>query len=188
MNAADPQQEHNVIEEHPDVAAKMRAHLDAWWDSINPTVNDFGAVILGADAENPSQLSPSDWQDSFLDQGKQVRDGLRRNGVWNVVVDRAGTYEFELRRWPRETGAAISAGLPAHKHTDGKFPPGIALPIAKARVKIGSVDESCAVSGDAQDVTFKAELPAGRTKLQSWFYDADGHELCGAYYVYVKRK
>ena len=186
--ATDPQQRQNVIEQHPDVAAKMRAHLDAWWGPIEPTINEFGAVVIGNDAENPSQLSPSDWQDSFLDQGRQVREGLRRNGAWNVVVDRAGSYEFELRRWPRESGAAIAAGLPAHKHIDGEFPPGVALPIVKARMKIGGFDASCAVPGDAQQATFQAKLPAGRTQLQTWFYDADGQEICGAYYVYVTRK
>ena len=185
---ADPQQQRNVIEKHPDIAAKMRAHLDAWWGAVEPSINDFGAIVLGSDAENPSQLSPSDWQDSFLDQGRQVREGLRRNGVWNVVFDCAGSYEFELRRWPRECGAALAASLPAYKHNAGEFPPGVALPIAKARLKIGSFDESCGVSGDAKRVIFTARLAAGRTQLQTWFYDAEGQEICGAYYVYVTRK
>jgi len=41
-----------------------------------------GVLRIGSDAENPSQLSPADWEDSFLDQGAQVRSGLRRNGGW----------------------------------------------------------------------------------------------------------
>lgn len=148
----DPQQQRNVIEKYPEIAAKMRAHLDAWWRTIQPTINDFGAVVIGNDAETPSQLSPADWQDSFLDQGRQVREGLRRNGAWNVVVDRAGSYEFELRRWPREADAALAAALPAHKHMAGEFPPGVALPIAHARVKIGSYDARCAGRSEAGDV------------------------------------
>jgi hypothetical protein len=27
-----------------------------------------------------------------------------------------------------------------------------------------------------------------RVKAETWFYDADGKELCGAYYTYVERK
>ncbi|MBI5395070.1 MAG: arylsulfatase, partial [Verrucomicrobia bacterium] len=150
--------------------------------------NDCGDVIIGKDADTPSQLSPADGQDSFLDQGGQVRRGVATNGVWNVVVDRAGDYEFELRRWPREADAALAAGLPAHKHTDGEFPPGVALPIAKARLKIGSFDESRAIAADDKAVMFTAMLKPGRTQLQTWFYDAERRELCGGYYVYVRRK
>jgi hypothetical protein len=31
-------------------------------------------------------------------------------------------------------------------------------------------------------------LTAGKTRLQTWFYDANGKELCGAFYVTVERK
>jgi hypothetical protein len=34
---------------------------------------------------------------------------------------------------------------------------------------------------------FTVQLPAGRTTLQAWFYDRDGKQLCGAYYVYVEK-
>ena len=36
-------------------------------------------------------------------------------------------------------------------------------------------------------MTFRVALEAGRTRLQTWFDDAEGRELCGAYYVYVHR-
>ena len=110
----------------------MRADYQQWWDRIAPTVNEHNAITVGADAENPLQLSPCDWQDSFLDQGRQVLRGTHRNGLWNIVVDRPGEYEIELRRWAREADAAISAGLPARKHIDGDTPAGVALPIAQA--------------------------------------------------------
>lgn len=185
----DPHQDRNVIEQHPDVAAKMRAHLDAWWREIEPRVNEFGAIIIGSDAENPSLLSPCDWQDSFLDQGAQVRSGLRRNGVWNVIVDRAGEYKFELRRWPREADAALNAALPEQRCSDGlMLPAGVALPIAKARLKIGAFDASQDAEPGAKQVAFKAKLPAGRTQLKTWFMDDKDEELCGAYYVYVRRR
>jgi hypothetical protein len=31
-------------------------------------------------------------------------------------------------------------------------------------------------------------LPAGRTKLKAWFADAEGKDLCGAFFVTVERK
>jgi len=177
----------NVIEQHPDIAAKLRAHYERWWARIAPSVNEHSALVIGSDAENPSQLSPADWEDSFLDQGAQVRNGLRRNGAWNVVVDREGEYEIELRRWPREADAAIAAGLPPSKHSDGEFPAGVALPIAKARLKIADFDQSRPVAASDKVVSFTTKLKPGRRQLQTWFYDVEGREVCGAYYVYMKR-
>lgn len=181
-------QKTNVIDQHPQVVKKMREDYDRWWSKVAPGVNEFGAIVIGSDAENPMQLSPADWQDSFLDQGRQVRDGLRRNGAWNIIIDRAGTYEIELRRWPREADAPISAGLPPQKHTDGQFPAGAALPISRARLKVGEMDGQRPVAAEDKSVAFNLDLKPGRTQLQTWFYDAAGKELCGAYYVYVRRR
>ena len=186
--ATDRKQERNVIADHPDVAARMRAHLDAWWAGVAPGLNELSAVVIGSDAEDPVLLSPADWQDAFLDQGKQVREGLRRNGAWNVEVERDGTYAFELRRWPREADAALAAALPAVRHADGQFPPGKALPIAKAQLVVGEAAvRSAAVRPADKAVVFEVPLRRGRTRLQTWFLDEDGTELCGAYYVYVRR-
>ena len=186
--ATDPAQKENVIARFPDVVARMRSQYDRWWAGVGPRVNELSAIVLGADAENPVQLSPADWEDSFLDQGAQVRSGLRRNGAWNIVVDRAGEYEIELRRWAREADTPLAAGLPSSQHADGTFPAGVALPVAQARVRIADFDQTRPVSPDTKQATFTARLPAGRAQLQTWFLDAEGNELCGAYYVYVRRK
>jgi hypothetical protein len=31
------------------------------------------------------------------------------------------------------------------------------------------------------------KLPAGTTTLKAWFQDADGTDLCGAFFAYVRR-
>ena len=62
-----------------------------------------------------------------------------------------------------------------------------ALPIAKARVKINQFDEAMPVAPGDKSVTFTVPLKAGKTRLQTWFYDKDGRELCGAYYVRANR-
>jgi len=184
----DPAQEINIIERDPAIAEKMRAHYEQWWRGVEPGVNEFGAIVIGADAENPSLLSPADWQDVFLDQGGQVRSGLRANGAWNVIVDRDGDYEIELRRWPREVDAPLAAGLPPTQFADGLSGPGVPLPIVKARLKIADFDESRPTADGDKSVTFLAKLKAGRTTLETWFSDAENNELCGAYFVYVRRR
>jgi hypothetical protein len=45
------------------------------------------------------------------------------------------------------------------------------------------------VSPSDKGVTFTVTLKAGqRLPMQTWFYDAAGKQLCGAYFTYVLRK
>lgn len=180
-------QTRDVATEHPDVVATLRTHYDAWWSRMAPRVNEFERITVGSSEENPTMLSACDWQDVFLDQANQVRAGEAKNGAWGLQVDRDGDYEISLRRWPEEADAAIADGVPAFQAVDGRFPAGKALSIAKARLKIGDSAASQEVPKGAKAATFRMSLKAGPTPLQTWFLGADGQELCGAYYVYVRR-
>jgi hypothetical protein len=184
----DPAQEHDVASANGDIVAKMREHYERWWADVEPAVNELADVSIGSEAEPETMLSAADWQDVFVDQQLQVRAGVERSGPWRLNVVRDGRYVFELRRWPREADAALSAGLPPFKFFDGEYPEGKALPIAKAKLGIGEIERTSNVTPGDKQVRFTVELKAGRTKAQTWFYDADGKELCGAYYVYVHRE
>lgn len=186
--SADPQQQKNLAAERPEVLRQLTEHYDAWWAGVSPRLNEFSRITLGNDAENTVRLSPCEWSDVFLDQMAQVRRGERKNGVWHVEIDRAGTYEFTLRRWPTEAQTAIAAATPEYRAADGVLAAGVALPIAQARLKIGDFDRTAKVATDDQSVTFTAELKAGPAELQTWFLDANVQEICGAYFVSVRRK
>ena len=186
--ASDPLQERNVIDTHPEVAAKMRARLDQWWNRVGETANEPQRVVIGHDAENPAMLTACEWLDVFVDQQSQVRQGVRKNGWWELYVDRAGTYEFELRRWPRESDAALSASLPPVDVTAGRLLPGEALPIAQAKIQVGQSEQRRRVGEGEKCVVFRYELQPGPVRLYTWFADERGRDICGAYYVYVKRK
>jgi arylsulfatase len=184
---ADPGQAADVAARNPEVVAKMRAHYDRWWARVAPSVNELSPIHVGSDAEDPILLSACDWQDVFLDQSRQIRQGVARNGAWGVVVDRAGTYEITLRRWPAEADLPIGSGAPEYRGTDGTYPAGVALPIASARLRVGPVEQSRPVATADKEVTFRVALGAGPMPLQTWFEDAGGRALCGAYYVTVHR-
>ena len=184
----DPGQEKNVIDQNAEVAAKMRAHYDAWWKAVEPTLDTFQPVHIGSDKENPVLLSPTEWADVFLDQGGQIRAGIRRNGQWHVMVEQDGTYEFELRRWAREADAPMRAPLPAHKGEWGQTREGVALPVHKAELRVGEKRVSLPVGSEDRKTVFKLPLTKGRKTMQTWFYDDSGKEICGAYYAYVERK
>lgn len=186
--ARDPAQRENVIEKEPEVAAQLRAAYDRWWARVSPRVNEHSAITVGSPRENPTLLSPADWEDVFLDQAAQVRAGDRKNGPWNLEVERAGEYEITLRRWPAESDLALRAASPPFVGKDGGQPAGQALPIATARLKVDTFDETKPAATDDRAVTFRTTLKAGRTQLQTWFLDDEGKEICGAYYVYVARR
>jgi arylsulfatase A-like enzyme len=186
--AHDPGQKQDVAAEHPDIVARLREHYASWWSGVEPQVNQFSRLVLGSDRQNPTTLSPCEWADVFLDQSRQIRGGVPRNGVWHVEVERDGQYEFTLRRWPAEAMTPLAAAAPAYQGEDGSFPAGVALPIAQARIKIAGSEQSIAVKSDDSTATFTIDLSAGPAELQTWFLAADGRELCGAYYVTVERK
>jgi len=95
---SDPLQTTNVIEQHPEVVARMRDHLYEWWDEVAATANEPQRIVIGDDIENPMMLTGCEWLDVFVDQQAQVRRGTRKTGYWLLDVAEAGEYEFALRR------------------------------------------------------------------------------------------
>ncbi len=186
--AEDPGQEKNVFDRNPEIVARLQKHYDEWWSRVEPQLDSFVPVVVGSNRENPVSVSACEWADVFLDQGAQVRKGERKNGVWHLEVAQPGDYEIALRRWPRDCDAAIAAGIPPHTAEDGRYPAGVALPIAKARLKAGTFDRTVDVGPDDREALFHMRLPAGPVQMQSWFLDASGQPLLGAYYAYVERK
>ncbi len=186
--AADPMQQQNVADQHPEVVAKMRAHLDSWWGEVEDLANEPQRVTIGSDAENPLMLTACEWLDVFVDQQGQIRRGVRKNGYWHLDVAEAGEYEFELRRWPREADTALRAGLPAIQLTAGSRGPGVALPIAQARIRLGHLTMSKQVEEHDLSAVFQVTLERGPVRLHTWFDDEDGEAIAGSYYVYVRRK
>jgi arylsulfatase A-like enzyme len=185
----DPGQERNVAAEHADVAKKLRTHYDGWWAEVGPRVAEFVPIVIGASQENPVRLTAVDWADVYCDNTVNcLLPGANKNGPWTVEIAQSGRYEFALRRWPVEADAALTAGMPAVKLTDGQYPEGKAMPIAKARLKIGDHDQTLSVKANDKAVTFILPLKAtAKTEMQTWFYDAQGKELSGAYFVYARR-
>ena len=186
--ATDPAQEHDVAEKNPSVVKQLQSYYDNWWKAVEPTLDDFVPNSIGSAAENDVVLTAADWANVYCDNMPNVRDGVARNGVWHLLVERGGDYEIALRRWPREADAAITGGVPEFHAVDGGLPAGKALPITAARLQLSPFDETKVVRPTDKEVVFRVSLAAGaRLAMQSWFYDAAGKELCGAYFAYVRR-
>jgi hypothetical protein len=187
---ADRAQKENVAEKHADVVKAMRDYYETWWKGLEPTLNDFVPISIGAKQQAVVELTSGDWEGIYADNNGYVRDavGGPTGGHWHILVEEAGEYEFTLRRWPEQTKAALGAkydpvGLAKPKKEAVSFPT-----IAFAKLDVAGVKSDTRVDAKATGATLTAKLPAGKTKLKAWFADADGKDLCGAFFVTVAKK
>src|SRR5262249_4922642 len=106
---ADRGQQANVADRHPGVVKEMRAFYEAWWKGLDPTLNDFGPISIGAQQQPGVELTSGGWEGIYADNTGYVREavGGPTGGHWNIRVEEAGVYEFTLRRWPEQTKAAL---------------------------------------------------------------------------------
>ncbi|HVX59233.1 MAG TPA: arylsulfatase, partial [Pirellulales bacterium] len=172
----DPGQSRDVAAKHPEVAGRLRAAYDAWWSELAKSFDRPAEIVVGDERQNPSELSCFEWHSSQQWQQRAVLRGFEGNGYWAIRVAQAGKYLITLRRWPREVDAPIAAGI------DG----GRAISVTSARLRVAEFDDRQAVSPQATVVEFEVSLPAGSTRLETWFATADGKSI-GAYYVSVER-
>ncbi len=192
---ADPGQTNNVINDHSEVAEKMKQFYEDWWTELLPSFKKDAYIFLGNPAHNPTTLTSHDWITEQMTpwNHSHIRAGEfkpQNTGFWNVEVETAGDYEIELRRWPKESAAAIDAGLPAGADVPGVTPfratPGLAFSPDKASIELAGQTMTEKVSPGDKGVTFKIKLEAGRTQFTAAFTDGDGKTM-GAFYAYVKK-
>lgn len=202
----DPHQQNNLAgdPEKSELVATLRAAYEAWWQTASTHAADYARPILGTKFQPEICLYSHDWHTSVIPPWSQamIAEGRANNGFNAVNFGVAGDYTFDLRRWPREI--ADESTVTSELHTpirvgnagkDGKYKltTGRALLIRSARIRIWNgdktyADEKQAVGPDSDGAVFTIHsLPAGPAMVQTWFYDAEGRELCGAYYNYVHR-
>ncbi len=172
---ADPAQKKNIAGEHPAVVEELRGEYDKWWQSLTPEFDKYCRIVLGGE-ENPTRLMSHDWHCGNVpwSQG-HIRRGTASNGFWAVQIAADGEYEFDLRRWPIEVDAPITASIPGGK----------AIKARTAKLAVQDIEVSKEIPADARAVTFRVQLKKGDTKVQTWF-EGEGQSR-GAYYAYVRR-
>jgi hypothetical protein len=85
-----------------------------------------------------------------------------------VVTDSA--YDILLRRWPLTVDRALSDSF---------------FVVEKARIRMGTHDESRPVAPTATGVNFRVTLKPGPVALQTWF--TGGGKNSSAYFVEIRR-
>ena len=192
---ADRAQEKDIAEGRQVFVVGLRDAYDDWWAGVEPKVNEYvPCAYLGSAKDPVVELTSADWEGIYADNTGHVRTavGGPTGGHWHVFVETAGEYEIALRRWPRETKAALGAKYDADPKlaaVGGKAyaPPSKTFPVAGAKVVVAGKEASAKTAPTEQEVTVRVTLPAGKTTLKAWFTDRDGNDLCGAFYAYVRR-
>ena len=202
--SADPGQQNNIAEAHPEEVSRMREFYESWWADVSERFDESCDILLGSEDENPVRLTCHDWHncenpeaEAIRKRGGEVnppwnqphvRGGMVSNGEWSVEVVREGEYTISLYRWAPESGLNLHEAAPGGGPIPGAnpYPAGRVLLPVNARVRIGGVEKTKKVQGDRKAVTFNVRLKKGKTDLKTWLINPDGSSF-GAYYVVVKR-
>jgi len=195
---ADTAQQRNVAVAHPAVFNDLKDYYEKWWAELLPTFAEPTPIILGHEKANPATLTAHDWlganaqipwNQRHIRKLERENDGIHKN-YWWVDVAVPGTYRFELRRWPAESGLAINAaaepgaqvpGTAAYRTVKGK-----SFTAVLARLEIDDKVLKAGVGESAGLVSFTTRVSTGKRKLTAVFSDVAGQEL-GAFYLTVTR-
>jgi arylsulfatase A-like enzyme len=177
----DPGQKRNVAAKFPEVVASMKKHYEEWHAEAKKLYARERWITVGSQQANPVILYSQDWVGDYCDNPKGLSQATAQ-GYWNINVDRAGTYEVELRRWPKESKKTLTEGWNGPRDRGDS-----ARPIAAANLKVAKADLTQDTKPTDTHAAFSLRLPVGKMQLATTFLDKDGEGLCSAIYVYVRR-
>jgi len=191
---ADLGQTKNVIDQHPEVAGRLAAGYERWWQSfMDEGVNERYAYIkVGSRYENPSRISAHDMFTGKHGQawhqiGAAV--GAQATGRWKIEFVEDGKYRISLRRFPRESGLAINATFPAQEKTiqiDRILPASVKTDFTQAYLYVANVEGTQKIEADQAEATFTGHIPAGKYDMEAQLIDKE-KRVHPAYYVYIEK-
>ncbi|MCK5176017.1 MAG: hypothetical protein KAR47_21660, partial [Planctomycetes bacterium] len=134
---------------------------------------------------NPSRISSHDMMGGrgSITHSAVNSNGDKNAGFYSLEADVAGTYVFDLMRWPPEAMGPIN-GKP--KWLLGKGNPKL-ISVNEAGLKIDGMEYTKAIGEKDEFVSFEMKLGKGPFKLENMFYDGD-KPVVGASYIRVIRR
>lgn len=199
--ADDPGQAKNVAAQHPALVAELQQGYEDWWELCSRQDNDAIPISIGAEAQVKTVLRTHDLRNEQDHSGvwdqSQVRRGDCAHGWWEIMVEKEGEYEFDLRRWPDEAGHRVRGGIEGEDvairedgiqpGAEGTYRGGVALAIDTAGLLVAGFPEQwVSVSAADHGAVMRMRLPAGPRQVRAQFASAAGF-YSSAYYVYIQR-
>lgn len=193
----DREQREDVSHQHPDVVVRLRREYDKWWDIVS---KQYDSLIPFSIGNQPIQITCHDLRNEECHTAwnqKQIRDGMRIDGYYEVDVETAGDYRFSLRRWPKAVNIPIKEGI---DHEDVVFEKGYILPqdwsfysggkpldIAYAEIQIQSQSHVIAIDDTSCEASFVLSLEKGEGRLVCRFLGDTKACVTAAYYVDIEK-
>ena len=182
-------QEHNLIAQYPERANEMQDFYDTWWADASQEF-EYSYIEIGHEKEELITCHDVHIESQVAWNHKHIRKGdLMEVGDILVEFVKDGTYEFTLRRWPKESNLALGAPsndkVAALPWWDGQAN-GNALDFTSAFLQIGDQKAKADVDSNKNGITFQLKLKAGKTKLKAAFV-TDADEKSNAFYIDVKQ-
>lgn len=187
-------QKNNVIEDYPEVAARLAEGYERWWQSfLDENVDQRYAYIkVGSPKENPSKICSHDlligrykgvWHQNGAIEGAQAE------GSWKIEFVEDGDYTISLRRFPRESKLAINETFAAQEkriELDSTAPAGVKHDFTEAQLYVAGQTKSAEIKEGQEEVTFKLRIPAGKYDMEAQLIDV-AKRVHPAYYVYIEK-
>ncbi|MFY0713619.1 arylsulfatase [Seonamhaeicola sp. NFXS20] len=187
-------QEHNVINQYPEVTSRLKEGYEKWWQSImSETPNERYAYIkVGSSKENPSRISSHDMlTGKFGHMWHQYGavTASQATGRWKIEFVEDGEYTITLRRFPRESGLPINAVFPETEKTiklDRAMPASVKNDFTEAYLYVANLSKSEIIKENQEEVTFKGFIPEGKYDMEAQLIDKN-NRVHPAYYVYIEK-
>ncbi len=187
-------QENDVIDRHPEVAARLAEGYEKWWQSfLKDKVDERCAYIkVGSPKENPSKISSHDlmigrykgvWHQNGAIEGAQAE------GSWKIEFVEDGEYLITLRRFPSESKRAINATFPAQEERtelDKTAPASTKNDFVQAQLYVAGITKSTDIKEGQEAVSFRVKVPAGKYDMEAQLIDSE-KRVHPAYYVYIEK-
>jgi len=187
-------QKNNVISQNIEVADKLAAGYEKWWQSfMDEGVNERYAYIkVGSPKENPSRISAHD-----MFTGKHghtwhqygAATASQATGRWKIEFLEDAEYSISLCRFPRESGLAINATFPKQEpqiELDKVFPASVKSDFDKAYIYVADLEKTVSIEKGQKEVNFTARISAGKYDMEAQLIDKD-KRVHPAYYVYIEK-
>ena len=167
----DPGQRKNLAATNAETVQRLRAAAEAWWQALAPDKLEPVRAIVGG-AQDPVLLTPHDWlaRGGAAVTRDHIIAGTPASGQWVLHVAAEGNFDILLRRWPLTVNRALH---------DSFFTPD------KARLRVGTHDETKPVPPGATGMNFRVALKPGPVALQTWFTGAG--KTSSAFFVEIRR-
>jgi len=186
--SVDPEQRTNVIDQYPDRATQLQAAYESWWTKVEEDSKAQNPIHIGAQADRVVILTCHDWMSDEESPWHQrhIRTAHVNNGKWLVEIKKAGTYDFQVYRWPRESGLAVTDTLPMTGELPGAhpYPAGVSINWTSASLQVGNQINTLSPSQDRTHFYGSMNLKEGMNWIKTKTIDMESIER-GAYYVYI---